>query len=203
MTTATEIMNLTPEQIEANGEFTILVDQDGVIGDWQHTYDTLLALQMPHVQIIPREEIKIFKAQKLYAEEHHEGIAKMMNTPGFYRNLLPIEGAVKALKEMKAAGYNVRICTAPYVTHETCASEKMQWIGEHLGDEWKELTIITSDKTLVRGDVLIDDKPKISGSMVPVWKHVVFDAPYNRHLELRLNKWADWQTVIPGLLGQK
>lgn len=200
MTTALDLMNLTPEQIEANGEFTILVDQDGVIADWQHTYDTLMAEQLPHVQIIPREEIKIFKAQKLYAAEHHAAIATMMNTPGFYRNLLPIEGATKALKEMLAAGYNVRICTAPYVTHETCASEKMQWIGEHLGEEWKERVIITSDKTLVRGDILIDDKPKISGSMSPLWQHVVFDAPYNRHIELRLNQWTDWQSVIPALL---
>lgn len=200
MTTVLDLMNLTPEQIEANGEITVLVDQDGVIADWQHTYDMLLAQQMPHVAIIPREEIKIFKAQKLYAPEHHAGIAKMMNTPGFYRNLLPIEGAVKALKEMKAAGYNVRICTAPYVTHETCASEKMQWVGEHLGEEWKELMVITSDKTLVRGDILIDDKPKISGSMDPMWKHVVFDAPYNRHVEIRLNKWSDWTNVLPALL---
>ena len=200
MTTALDLMNLTPEQIEANGEFTILVDQDGVIADWQYTYDTLMAEQLPHVQIIPREEIKIFKAQKLYAEEHHAAIAVMMNTPGFYRNLLPIEGAITALKEMKAAGFNVRICTAPYVTHETCASEKMQWIGEHLGEEWKELVVITSDKTLVRGDILIDDKPKISGSMEPLWQHVVFDAPYNRHIETRLNQWTDWKNVLPALL---
>jgi hypothetical protein len=37
--------------------------------------------------------------------------------------------------------------------------------------------ILTHDKTLVRGDVLIDDKPGITGNMIPAWKHLVFDSP--------------------------
>ena len=34
---------------------------------------------------------------------------------------------------------------------------------EHLGSEFTKRVILTRDKTLVRGDVLIDDKPTIGG----------------------------------------
>jgi 5'-nucleotidase len=182
------------------GQKTILFDQDGVIADWQGMFDELLESQFPHIKVLPREEITIFKAQKLYAPEYHADIAKMMDTPGFYRELKPIDGAVEALHQIRAAGYETFICTAPYVTNETCASEKMAWVREHLGEEWLNRMVITSDKTLVRGDVLIDDKPDIKGAMAPVWKHVVFDAPYNRHVLQRLDRWSDWKDVLDKVL---
>jgi 5'-nucleotidase len=182
------------------GQKTILFDQDGVIADWQEKFDELLGIQLPHIKLLPREEHTIFKAQKLYAVEHQADIAKMMDTPGFYRELKPIDGAVEALHQIRAAGYETFICTAPYVTNETCASEKMAWVREHLGSEWVDKMVITSDKTLVRGDVLIDDKPDIKGAMAPVWKHVVFDAPYNRHVPQRLDRWSDWKEVLDKVL---
>lgn len=176
--------------------FTVLVDMDGVIADWQKQYDTLLSKQFPHIPIIPFDQITSFKTQNFYADEHRVDISKMMNTPGFYRDLEPISGAVDALHAMEAAGITVFLCTAPYVTHETCASEKMGWVKEHLGERWLNRTVITSDKTLVRGDVLIDDKPNIKGAMKPLWKHIVFDAPYNRGMEPRIDNWVEWQNVL-------
>lgn len=182
------------------GQKTILFDQDGVLADWQAMFDELLTLQFPHISVLPREEITVFKAQSLYATEYQADIQKMMDTPGFYRELKPIEGAVEALHQIRAAGYETFICTAPYVTNETCASEKMAWVREHLGADWVKKMVITSDKTLVRGDVLIDDKPDITGSMTPIWKHVVFDAPYNRHVPQRLDRWSDWEGVLDKVL---
>lgn len=180
----------------------ILVDMDGVICDWQAQFDAFLAKFCPDITLIPREQITVFKSQSLYAEEHHAAIAEMMNREGFYRTLKPVEGAVDALKEM-AKDYTVFICTAPYVTNETCASEKLLWIGEHLGEEWKDRCIITSDKTLALGDILIDDKPLIKGVGARVWSHIVFDAPYNRHVETRINKWSEWREVVEAVLAKR
>lgn len=47
---------------------------------------------------------------------------------------------------------------------------------------WLTRLIITSDKTKIRGDLLIDDKPYITGSEYPAWEHVLFTAPYNSEL---------------------
>jgi hypothetical protein len=42
---------------------------------------------------------------------------------------------------------------------------------EHLGSEFTKRVILTRDKTLVRGDVLIDKKPTIGGISTPQWRH--------------------------------
>lgn len=176
----------------------VLVDMDGVVADWQAEFDFQLENTLPHIERIPFENITSFKTQKFYADEHQEDIQRMLNAPGFYRNLKPYEGVVEALKELEQR-YRIYLCTAPYVTNATCASEKMEWVDTYLGHEWMEKMVITSDKTIVYGDVLIDDKPKITGAMNPVWKHVVFDAPYNRDSELRINSWAEGVEVIDGI----
>ena len=44
----------------------------------------------------------------------------------------------------------------------------------HLGQEWARKVILTADKTLVSGAVLIDDKPKITGAPArPDWKQTI------------------------------
>jgi len=54
-------------------------------------------------------------------------------------------------------------------------------LGHAVGDgpSWVDRIVLAKDKTLVRGDVLIDDKPEVTGSLCPSWEHLVFEAPYN------------------------
>jgi len=53
----------------------------------------------------------------------------------------------------------------------------------------------------VQGDLLIDDKPLIQGAVRPCWKHILFDAPYNRDVadRPRIN-WSNWRNVLAGEL---
>lgn len=37
------------------------------------------------------------------------------------------------------------------------------WVEKHLGHEFLEQVILTRDKTLISGDLLIDDRPDILG----------------------------------------
>lgn len=95
---------------------------------------------------------------------------------------------------MVAKGFQVLFCTSPVLTSAVCPSEKFEWIRKHFGPGWVGRIVITSDKTIVRGDVLIDDKPKIVGGQTPAWKQLIFDAPYNRHVPgLRMTSWKDWE----------
>lgn len=84
------------------------------------------------------------------------------------------------MKELLALGMDVRICTSPLSQFENCVAEKYLWVEKHLGREATNRLILTKDKTLVHGNLLIDDKPLIQGAVKPRWKHVLFDAPYNR-----------------------
>ena len=40
---------------------------------------------------------------------------------------------------------------------------QFEWVEEHLGRDWTLRLILTRDKTVVNGHILIDDKPKITG----------------------------------------
>ena len=59
--------------------------------------------------------------------------------------------------------------------------EKYEWVENYLGDAWVKRIILTRDKTLIKGDYLIDDKPVITGvERSPEWEQIVYDRPYNR-----------------------
>lgn len=45
-------------------------------------------------------------------------------------------------------------------------SAQYAWIEKHFGHEFLEQIILTRDKTVVSGDILIDDKPDIHGECV-------------------------------------
>jgi 5'-nucleotidase len=71
--------------------------------------------------------------------------------------------------------------------------EKYAWVEQHLGAEFVQRIVLTRDKTLVHGDVLIDDKPEIGGLRKPDWRHLIYDQPWNRHVDGPRLTWADWR----------
>lgn len=185
----------------------ILVDMDGVIADWGAEWDRRLDALGGVAKSIPRHaEQRSFDLSQGRTDEEKAIIDAIFTAPGFYRDLQPIEGAKLALKQMVKLGHDVRIVTSPWVSNPTCASDKLNWVVKHYGSHWGQRVIITTDKTLVRGDILIDDKPLISGALPAwhtdatrrrSWEHVLFDQPYNQHItnRRRILNWVDWQTI--------
>ena len=41
---------------------------------------------------------------------------------------------------------------------------QFKWVKEHLGKYWLDRLILTFDKTLIKGNILIDDQHQIRGS---------------------------------------
>jgi len=99
---------------------------------------------------------------------------------------------------MKESGLTVKIVTSPLTRYENCVEEKHRWVEQHLGRDWVKQIILTKDKTYIRGDILIDDNPEITGDLEPVWEHIIFDRSVNRHItnKRRLTSWSDWRTVL-------
>lgn len=102
--------------------------------------------------------------------------------PNFFLGMKAIPGAIEGITRLLEEGHNIRVCTSQLTKNPYCLQEKYDWLQHHAPSLIRRL-IITKDKTLVRGDILIDDKPRITGSLVPTWQHVIFDQPYNRHVE--------------------
>jgi len=181
----------------------ILIDQDGVIADWGHAYGEALARYGDAAAAIPRHaDQRSFNLNEGRTPAERAIIAAVMVEPGFYSNLRPIPGARSALRAMLKAGHDVRIVTSPWISNPTCASDKLNWVAKHYGDHWAQRVIITTDKTLVHGDCLVDDKPEVKGDLEPTWEHVLFDQPYNRDVRKpRIREWSEWARVLNPILG--
>lgn len=178
----------------------VLVDMDGVIADFVGGFWPKFGAAHPGAPL--RSEVV---EDQFHIEDQMDEVWRLPSreiaaAPGFFTDLLPIAGATQALNGMLELGWEVFICTTPLRANRTCASDKVAWLEEHIGAGWGRRTILTHDKGLVRGDVLIDDKPAISSLVTPTWDHVVFDATYNQAstAPARLTGWTNWyETLVP------
>jgi 5'-nucleotidase len=175
----------------------VLVDLDNTIADFEGNFIRNWRARYPHLPHIPREERKNFYQTKDYPAEHTAKVKNIIVSEGFFCDLEPVPGAINALHAMLDMDWEVHICTSSYYNYVECVRCKYAWVLEHLGQEWQKRTIIASDKTLVRGDVLIDDRPYIKGNHTPVWEYILFDQPYNRQVtEFRRLDWSNWREVL-------
>jgi len=177
----------------------VLLDMDDVLADFEGRFFERWRTLYPDLFYIHPDQRDRFYVELQMPPELREKARAIKREPGFFLGLEPLPGAPEAARRMLELGHEVFICTAPITDCATCPMEKFQWAGRHLGPEWLKRVIIASDKTLVRGDFLVDDKPEITGSMTPLWEHVVFDRPYNRPAlgKRRIADWrGDWRTVL-------
>lgn len=186
----------------------LLVDMDGVLCDWYARILERLQGTYPFAPRIPHELITEFYVDKCYPDEWKETVASLSDAPNFYNSIPPIEGAVAAMKEVQAlvesGDIDAFVLTAPSLTSDNfcCHSEKIQWVDKHLGSFWTKRVVISKDKTLVRGHLLIDDKPEITGVMTPSWTQILYTQPYNSSVQGQHFTWKDWPKLKDSLLGK-
>lgn len=175
----------------------VLVDQDNVLADFELEVLNRWRAKYPDRPFVAIELRREFYVRNQYPAEFRPDVEAIYTSPGFIRSLPVIAGSVAALNTMQSMGHDVWICTSPLSKYEHCVLEKFEWVEKNLGREWTKKIIISNDKTLVRGSVLIDDKPEITGVMNPFWEHVVFDQPWNRQISgKRRLDWTNWESVL-------
>jgi 5'-nucleotidase len=74
----------------------------------------------------------------------------------FFENLERIEGAIESVNKLRES-FDVYVLTAPSNRNPHCYTEKRLWIEKYFGYEFTEKLIICSNKSLLRGNYLIDD----------------------------------------------
>jgi 5'-nucleotidase len=171
----------------------ILVDMDGVIcdfiGGWLKKVKEELDLDLPY----PLE----WQLELAFPQVETKLITDVFRKPGFFLGLDPMPGAIDALNMMVEAGNEVYICTSPQLTYH-CAAEKTEWVDSYLGRDWVARTIISKDKTLIHGDILIDDEPIKEGLFKPTWEHVIYEHPFHAK-EKREGRamitWKNWPKI--------
>lgn len=83
-----------------------------------------------------------------------------MFEPGFFRRLPIIPGAVEGVAALMAnKKLDVYIGSKHSTKARGSASEKIEWVEEHFPALLKRMVLVC-DKSLLRGDVLVDDDAK-------------------------------------------
>ncbi len=83
--------------------------------------------------------------------------AVIKQIPGWWRDLAPIEVGISILKLALDIGFECHVLTkGPWKT-PSAWTEKVEWCREHLPSEVK--VMITEDKSIAYGRVLVDDWP--------------------------------------------
>lgn len=182
---------------------TILLDLDEVLADWVGEFVRRFQERYPHLPCVPQAERTDYNQNAYHpSPEERAAMNAVLHEPGYYAALEPIPGSRQAVREMRKAGFDVAICTKSFLSHATCASEKFEWVRRVHGQTMAGATTITSDKTRVLGDVLIDDHPAVTGkNETPAWTQLRFTRPHNAHLPgPRFDDWADWETAVGAVL---
>ena len=78
--------------------------------------------------------------------------------PGAYAKMEAMPFALMGVRSLIGMGHDVWIATKPPTGIPFAYADKVQWILDHL-PELKRKIVITHDKSLLLGDVLIDDRP--------------------------------------------
>ncbi|XP_064652993.1 5'(3')-deoxyribonucleotidase, cytosolic type-like [Lineus longissimus] len=174
-------------------DLIVLVDMDGVLAEFEGYFLEQYKQKWPGEPFVSLEERRTFYLYDQYPD-CRDKVQDVLNEPGFFRKLPPIEGAVDAVKEMSTMnGVQVFICTTPMIkNYQYSVVEKYEWIEEHMGRYWLDRMILTCDKTVIKGDILIDDKHFISGAEKrPSWKHILFTSCHNHDVPLKGRKRLD------------
>ena len=114
---------------------TVLVDMDNTVCDFDGEVVKRFTAKHPGQQELttsPETRTSWGIAGDLDGKYHDE-ISQIYCAPGFTEALAPIPGAVEALKEMLAEGYDVRLCTSPLMKGAAHVGEKLVWAGKVLG----------------------------------------------------------------------
>ena len=184
-----------------NNRPTILVDLDDTVA---HFLDGVYKERSSNKKSYPNlnEFVNGLKNQ----EKNAYTIVNEYKQPGsrVFSHLEVIKGAKEALDLMDKLGYNVFLVSSPTIANSYSFKDKCDWVKNHLGDTWAHRLILSKDKTLIRGDILIDDKVEITGAMIPTWTHVLFQSKFNNHVkrDFILKSWNtnEWLSIIEEIL---
>lgn len=112
---------------------------------------------------------------------------KFYHTPGFYKDLPPIEGSINAFNRISEK-YESYILTALAWENPSCYTDKRLWVEKFLGESAYKRLIISNDKSLFKGKALIDDRTKYGVTK--------FDG---EHIHFRTERFPDWKSVLSHL----
>ena len=146
----------------------LIVDMDGVMADiysqFMYYEEKEFGTRQPIENMMGKREYEVFKNARKYIYE-----------PGFFRNAPVMNDSVEAMKALNDR-YEVFIVSAA-MEFPNSLLEKHEWLGEHFPFlSWQQV-VFCGLKTVVRGDIMIDDHYKNLDSFIG--QTLLFTQPHN------------------------
>lgn len=163
--------------------FTLLLDQDGPLADFDQRYWDLCESMGFDLDIRDLSDTRRrrFMEGNITNKEHRK-LARTYIESGhnrWFHDLPVTPGAIEGVARLlERSDIDVWVCTKPLEANDRCRDDKGLWIKRHF-PELEHKLILAPDKSMVLGDVLLDDAPKIKWLPKAVWEPVVFSTPFN------------------------
>jgi len=186
----------------------ILVDMDGVLVDFETTLFQTYRTENPELRFIDPKNRQGMYMDAQYKREfglaEYQVLRDLLDRDHFYREMLPIQPAIDMVNKLVdnySDEFEVFICTSPHWTNRTCAFDKTNWIQKYIPNLPVNRIVMTSDKTVVDGDYLIDDNETIKGANTPKFRHILCRCHHNKHITtetqgLILEDWGQLLAMI-------
>lgn len=141
-----------------------------------------------------KEQLEGTRLAHIVPAEHREKVVGYPHQPGFFRDMPVMEDSQMVLEELSKR-HEIYIASAA-MEFKHSLYDKYEWLDEHFPFiHWKQ-RILCGDKSVLRGDVLIDDHD--FNLSVFTGRPVMFSAPHNVHFTQyeRLNNWKEALTMF-------
>ncbi len=189
-----------------NGSFILGVDLDGVCADHSRRFRDLVAERRG----IDPAELPLDRSWDFHEwgfgpgdfEEYHRWAVLERR---MFRDLPVVDGAAETLWRLSDAGAWIRIITHRLCVnwgHAIAVADTVEWLDDN-AIPYRDLCFVGA-KPQVQADLYVDDGPhnivdlRAAGDEV-----IVFDAPYNRHLEgPRARNWAEAEELIEAAMAR-
>lgn len=159
---------------------TILTDADDVI---ENLLDCWVAmLNNRYGTSASPEDVTDWNVSLAFSTLTREQVYSVLADDELWHMIEPIPGAQETLQKLHDEGHDIYIVTAS--DYRTCKAKFDRILPLFPWLDWNHV-IITSNKQMVKGDILIDDGPHnlVDGD----YMKLLFDRPHNRSFDARAN----------------
>lgn len=164
---------------------SIAIDMDGVIADTETHF--INWYEREYGVRIATHAIQGLKEEEMFPDK--SAARRFAFTPGFFRTLPVMEGAVEAVQALME-NFEVYIVSAAMEFPQSLP-EKREWLHEHFPFiDWRHI-IFCGDKSIIGTDYMIDDHIKNLDNFkgTTLMFHAFHNVNYNHHQ--RVNNWQE------------
>ena len=181
----------------------VLIDADGVLEDLSQKW--VIWLNEIYGTSVRYEDLTEWDMTAAFPTLTREQVYRIDHDEDFYSRLEPIPGAVEAVKRLLDDGHVVYVVTTtPYQAVKAKLERAIFPYFPFL--TWKNI-IITCDKHLIRGDVLIDDG--VHNLLGGDYRKILVTAPYNKDFDaegngmIRASSWEEIYQAVSAVAAEK